>query len=481
MHWFALLLFGGKAARTEPAENPMPTSRLLLDQHDHAALSEEGLAKLCRRARREEAKLFQRFEKAVGTGERGRYEALQKKYLASFHVKLAYLLQANARMSQRFRREKRELVNVAREMNLFSGLNEEIRVTAKLKSSGGTRIIQSFGVERRAAQMMADAALRPFLSQRADPRQRTIKTGEQACGTHALVADLRDAIDQGARWVVELDIVDCFPSLDRSLLHRPGSSTQNRNERRETGNRILTGLPLPRAIIDQVVIADQSNLTPIPTRNTDRPYGTHIGPVGVWSSARRGISQGSHCSSIVLELVIADIMAEMPNVRVIRTFADNVFVATPTKSEAVAISKALSCIFNAATAGRIRLQERQPPRKVSNGVNVLGYRVVRRGGETIVDPCRENRSRLAAKLRRMLAPAKRGVIVRIAPILKMIRDWAGAYKLWSKDTADLIPFSWCFRIAKKYLGIDHFLARAIFGGRNTQRRRIERDRVAYPL
>lgn len=484
--------FGGRTMRTSrrvlrrvpimrPAASPISNS-------SPTSLSNEARAELFRVARKEQQKLYTRLVRAVqeaeapdlgGSPARGRIcraEALQRRFLSSFNVKLVFLDRANQRLRIQHRCTREELVGIAGELDLFTEIDEEVRLKARLKSSGGTRIIHSFGLRRRAAQMMVDAALRPYVPSRTDPRQKTLSSTVGTAGTHVVARDIKTSIDRGARWVHELDIANCFPSLDRSLLLREGFTPGNQQSGTEGGLPVPRRLPLPRRVIENVVLADQTNLTPIPIRNTSRPYGTHIGPLGVMIAAREGVAQGSHCSSIVAEFVIGDMLRVFPDAGVIRTFADNVFVSHEKKKMACAISTALIRVFDALSAGRIILRERQRPRKVSDGVNVLGYRIVRRMSETLIGPSRENVAKLRGKLLRALGAPGNSRVVSAAPIIKMIRQWSGAFTEWDARSLGFMPYCWCSIWTNKHLAQRNSgVARAIMNHRLTYKSAANTD------
>lgn len=412
-------------------------------------MTQSAVRRLFKRCRKEEQRLLGRLTRAAAEAHaamanerqakaaRCRAEGIQTKYLRAFEVKLTMLDRANTRTHRSHQRSRHELVDMARTLDLFSPISEEIRLKVHLKSSGGDREIQSFGCLRRGAQMMVDAALRAFAPGRLDGRQATIPTAGREAGVSAAVRRMKSLIERGGKWAQELDVHRAYPSVTRELLVRSGEHTdcQTGGEQGSTA-----GIPLPRRVIDNVVLAEQEGIRPIPTANIRYPYGTHFGPMCAVIKARRGIAQGSHCSAIVWEFVVSNLLSKIKDVKSVVTFADNIFVAQTTKKNLQLVTKALTHVFSANSAGTITLQARQNATRFADGIDMLGYRLVRKGGQTIVRPNRKSIVKLHTSLQSIAKRHADRQIVPVAPFLGKVRNWAQGYPEWGQDNAIVWPY-----------------------------------------
>ena len=125
-------------------------------------------------------------------------------------------------------------------------------------------------------------------------------------GRDAACQALREAIEDGFKWVTEIDVRDCYPSFDEEKIHNL--------------------LPLrERRVVDHVIAATHLNLVPYNPRDW-----------GARSEVRTGLPQGSATSALVAENLLKSVLETLPdNVRLIN-YADNIWLLTRTRAEACA-------------------------------------------------------------------------------------------------------------------------------------------------
>ena len=234
----------------------------------------------------------------------------------------------------------------------------------------------------------------------------------------AAIKHAKQALIDGYRWAVELDINNYYSSFD--------------------GDKLSSLLPLPKEVTDHVILSRYLNLSLslgfscIGNSLGDDHEGDAITP-GAVSTARRGIPQGSAASPIVAEAMIAIALKAVPTLGVIIiAYADNILLLAKTKSERDSTTEALLAAFEAHPVGRLRLS----PKTFAPGepIEFLGHRLTPCEGGVHIEPDDDNKrkfeDRMKSKLR-SLAKTKRQTGRRKAlhDIKKHIQSWVGAFTL----------------------------------------------------
>ena len=285
--------------------------------------------------------------RALVSGQRERAFELQHRYLTNYHFKLAATYEANKKLRRKGRGVPLEdLPGIAAGLCAREGTQEEVRYYFKQKPSGQGRPILDYGIENRALQKLVNRAMEPFIT--LHPNQYAYYGGRDAA-----CQALREAIEDGFKWVTEIDVRDCYPSFDEEKIHNL--------------------LPLrERRVVDHVIAATHLNLVPYNPRDW-----------GARSEVRTGLPQGSATSALVAETMLKPTLKTLTdNVHVIN-YADNIWLLTRTKGEACA-SQTLSDALAHHPAGPLTPRIERI-RRVNWGFPFLGYRVKGRRGTVIFE------------------------------------------------------------------------------------------------
>lgn len=216
----------------------------------------------------------------------------------------------------------------------------------------------SFGLEKRARQNLVCAILRPHAKAKADPRQFAVFGAKDTACTKAM-----EHVAEGFRYWLELDIKNCFPTIDPRYPEEACNS--------------FTRLPLPAAVIrNSVMTEENANLQTDTDRRYDHTTGLYVNTAKLLIDARCGLPQGSPVSALVQELFVADVLRlvpDTPGARII-SYADNFLIVARTKQDAEAMAQTLNDALGQLSAGRMSFDRKQKkPRHVRHGVEFLGY------------------------------------------------------------------------------------------------------------
>ena len=208
------------------------------------------------------------------------------KYLGSFDAKLLATFEAYEAMSRDSQPDRAELPSIASSLDPWKGTDEPVQVHRKKKSPPYYRTVFEFGIEHRALQYLVREPLTALLT--FHPTQYAL-----CGGNHAAIKRTKQALIDGYLWAVELDIKDCYPSFDEE--------------------KLSSLLPLPREVIDHVIISRNLHLQDGWRRQFDGPGNHHeCDSLKVLSAARQGIPQGSAVSPLVAEAMIAIALEQVP-------------------------------------------------------------------------------------------------------------------------------------------------------------------------
>jgi hypothetical protein len=320
-------------------------------------------------------RLLRKIRFAREDGKKKRLDYLGRLYLNSFGAKLMAVRRAYEHMPTHLRPDQADLPAIAKRIDPWKGTNEVVHVYRKPKSSkpGDYRLIMNFGIENRALQYLVLSLLEKIFEPH--PRQYLLRGGVQEA-----VGALANAMAKGPAWAYELDINDCYPSFD--------------------GKKLEELIPLPKEVIEHVITSRHLNLK----------GGTNIwvsfGPAdgheqsiklttALADAARRGIPQGSAVSPIVAEMVLALSLNAVPAIGTVFAYADNVLLLAASKSNAVAMKKALWSALEGHPVGRL-----QPKAKffaVGEPIDFLGHRLTVVNERVHIAPTPRNHEKFAGR------------------------------------------------------------------------------------
>ncbi|WP_354206426.1 MULTISPECIES: reverse transcriptase domain-containing protein [unclassified Bradyrhizobium] len=199
-------------------------------------------------------------------------------------------------------------------------------VHAEPKKSGGFRLVCSpdeFGV---AKQLLFVNAVKPFAS--LHPSQFALRRGWSAA-CKSLWHTMNEPHMQNTRFV-QFDVVDFFGSISREYVEE--------------------AIPAPKAVIRNTLFMDN-------WRMTFKGIGS--------TTDRRGLPQGLAASSLVAEMVMADVLREIadlfPGLRCIHAYSDNWGGFVPHDQDAGDLVESLKHAFETHRAGPYRLTDRTRP------------------------------------------------------------------------------------------------------------------------
>jgi hypothetical protein len=311
------------------------------------------------------------------------------------------------------RPDQADLPAIAARIDPWRGTNEIVRVYRKRKSSkpGDYRLIMIFGIENRALQYLVLSLLEKVVEPH--PRQYLLRGGVQAA-----VHDVANEMAKGPVYAYELDVKDCYPSFD--------------------GKKLQELIPLPKEVIEHVITSRHLNLKG--GTNICIEFGPADGheqstklTTALADAARRGIPQGSAVSPIVAEIVLALSLNAVPAIGTVFAYADNVLLLAASKSNAVAMKKALWSALEGHPVGRLQPKVRYFG--IGEPIDFLGHRLTRLNGKVQIAPTTDNQQKFEARVMRALAlreqkklsPRQRQEVMR--DLKRYMKAWTAAFRL----------------------------------------------------
>ena len=159
------------------------------------------------------AKLLRRIRIAKELGQVKKLRHWTCQYLNSSDARVAAVQRANRHRKLGDRLDTSTVRTIAGGLDARKGTDEPVLVHREPKASNpdSFRTYMSFGIENKALQYL----VLPLLEQVAvvPPYQYTVKGG-----THAAIKHVRKVMSTDPVWVVEVDVVDCYPSFDGKKL-----------------------------------------------------------------------------------------------------------------------------------------------------------------------------------------------------------------------------------------------------------------------
>lgn len=340
------------------------------------------------------AKLQRRISIAIANGDARKARHLQRILLKSESTKIAATLSVNMRSRAGRRLKGSAILGVAREHSVTGISNEPALLLSKSRGLREPRIYRSYGRYDRVSQQMARIALTPFAD--IDARQFLL------VGRDAAIDAISAHIDAGCRWAIEVDIQDYFGSLDRE--------------------RIRSLLPIDRTVSSRAILSEDVTDIYTPCHG---PYGGTTLAYAVTS--RRGLPQGAHSSALVSEIVTNEIMKRLPSATVnVVNYGDNFFLLGRTRAATIEAFKTLLAAFGSAQVGTLAVGKCSGPRRICDGIDMLGYRIKTRNRLLMFKPTADNRRRMLGKLAYFVRRAIAGRLDR-REFRTWLASWAASF------------------------------------------------------
>ena len=366
-----------------------------------------------KKAKAHEQDLLDDIKKAHAQGKPIQTHQAVRQYLKSFDTRCIAVHMAFKDM-KRFRKFSPQfLPKIAEALNIWMGTDEKVTANWQPKENGSNqgRWTVDFGVKHRAQQWMVVQVLKVLAD--IHPNQFAVRNG----GRNEAIKMAAKALEDGYRYVVEIDIKSCYPSFNPS--------------------KVVDLLPLPKEVTKKVIPMEGFNLS--------------LGNVADWVGnddaesiveVRRGLPQGSSASPIVVEMLLAPIMNELPQGGVVLVYADNFLIMAKDENGAATIALALGSALNSHPAGP--LWPNQPKIYFPHqAVEFLGYRLKMVKGKCEVSPTWKNTGKFDTEfVRRIKAISKVTAIEqqskRVRDCTDYVRSWSGGFKLWDGHHAHTV-------------------------------------------
>ncbi len=409
------------ATRTASAQQPVfpvapvPTARTAVEVDSDEAEAGRLVAKALKRERKDRRRMAQA---APG---RDRDKA-QRSYAGKHTTAVAAVHEANVR--RRAGLSHREVMELAARLDWRRP--QRIVPVDVPRRDGGTRTTWSYDLHGLAVQIIAKRVL---LAATEVPRWQRALGGHS---TGELVEEVGQDFRDGARWVMHLDIVRCFPSFDAA--------------------RVAAALPMPRALALNALAgvpvqggrggADRSGgprSGPGDVAGTNRaregssmmsPISSLCSPVLRTRLARTGsVCEGSAFSPFAVTVALGDLEADLPEGVTLRAWSDNLILTARTRRELELAREALARALRGNPTGRLELRGRI--RRHDWGTTMLGYRIQTWKGRPIIQPSYRNylawkRGFRSALRRDMQEGASQPHHTR-----DFLEGWAGTFRAWS--------------------------------------------------
>jgi len=213
-------------------------------------------------------------------------------------------------------------------------------------------------------------------------------------------------------------------------------------------------LPLPKRVTANVISSSRLNLVPGNLTVlldhdiwSDDPAMQEYAAALDVAAVRQGIPQGSAVSPLVAEILLAPVIAQLPQKGIVVNYADNVLVMGREANDTVALVEALRCALESHPAGPLKTS-RIDKYGSSETIDFLGYAIHRNGPKLKVTPTLHNKLKFKRTFQAgrekiegspTTVKARKREIKRLA---RRVRSWTAGFPLW--DEAD--------SYRQKYLG-----------------------------
>ena len=364
-----------------------------------------SFSKKLRLAKRECGHRLTKMERLIADGQLRDARKLANIHLRNFQSRLVALCAQNLECPPHLRIPTERLCQEARALYLSQPCEENVLVKREAKSSGGYRLICSFGPRNRARQALVAEVIKLFIIPQLQECQFALDGGRDAC----VLAIKREAEARKNQYAAETDITGFFGHIDTDQL------------KGEIG--------LPSRVIDTVIRGD--------TYHYVYEYGVGVSEhAKMANECRKGIPQGSLVSPYIAEYVVARTLSEVKTSPA-GVYVDNMFSIAETQEDLLQQTEALREAFSQSLYGPFFLTDCSSA-PLSEGIDCLGYTIQQdRDGEVWIEASdraytkRFDRLVTTAKALKGLKPA-----VAVQDIMdKQIKAWRLGYNLACSNVA----------------------------------------------
>lgn len=350
---------------------------------------------------------------------------------ARARVRMAWLARNAAKERGTFRPDRRygpdlaEVIAVADALDVWNPTREKVSVRTEAKNHGGFRAIYMFGLMHRARQEM----IRMVLGHRSDlhPAQYAPSRGLKQAQR-----DILAALAMGKyRYAVTADIRSYFNNIDvgrlPELLRLPAALIEANIDSRNFNINPHQQRDVQREITKYEDMNDEAVVELYHNRSDDqvRLIGSHVYRQ---YQASPGIPQGSSCSPIIAEMVMADILGRIITVRVIFNWVDDILILAKTREEAERAIETLESALTDARGGPFLAKVKKLP--VEDGFDFIGSKFMASERVASVAPTPLNRTRLDRMMRKHLYQISHSGADPAAAI-KSLNGWIEANSFWA--------------------------------------------------
>lgn len=346
--------------------NTIPFNGVLFPHSASDPLTQHEVYSLLEKANKHRAKILIRIQKA---GKTAAAQKPQKAYLGSKRVRLSALIEAAGKLPFSQRRQISEYVHMAGKMALHKPCSEFVRLNLKEKFSGGLRHYCSFGVLHKAGQIIVSELLAAQFT------PKPFQYGVKGMGMAKAIAEVKKLHASGLIHGATLDIKNYYDSYDHPTL--------------------LQALPLPKAVIENVVIGRNYNLKagkfdgePIPL-HTLAPYMDLV--------HQHGIPQGSASSPMVGSFFMSKIAPDLPEGTALLNYEDDFLIMAKSVEKLQMAKNALTASIQAMSVGKFELLDKTGS---SNPLEFefLGHSFAELDGKLIISVSERNLNKLEIRM-----------------------------------------------------------------------------------
>ena len=225
------------------------------------------------------------------------------------------------------------------------------------------------------------------------------------------------ALGEDYALAAELDIRSCFGSFDEE--------------------KVPDHLPVPHEVTKSVIVSRDLNLQPggiLDWEDADADvYSAHVDLV--LAEPRLGIPQGSACSDLVTQMLLAPAAYQVPEAAARWLYCDNILVLAHQEPELAAMVNSWRRVLKDHPAGPLSPTV-EGPWTVSDGFDFLGYRFDTATGTPRIRPSDKNLQRFAQEFYTRLNKLSKGSLSVQAKnradrkLRKYVFDWSASFNLW---------------------------------------------------
>lgn len=387
-----------------------------------------GADRALRRARRNERKRLRRLARLAQAGKWREVKREMRRHFTSESARLVAAREVNRKLKGRRKLSPQQVADLANGACAWEASNDTVIARERDKGDGRTRTTYDFSPRDRVLQKLVERGLRACAQ--LHPGQ-TMMQGGRAKVYQGVTA----ALDEGYKWVVIVDIKECFPSLrvDRSdlplprrvadnvlalgarqvLLKKSGKWRSIANHRNESGKK------------KKKAGKRHPNLRRNQTHPTPRTGDVMVDFSGMVSlMARRGLSQGSATSPIAAEMLLAPVLYELPDSAPVLTGADDIITFAWTRREARILLNTLHGALARHPSGPLQARIAKIKR-AADGFAFSGWQFRTRRGRLTVRPSHRAWTKFGRELGRRIESGDDE-----ERLMNYARNWAAQFAPW---------------------------------------------------